>query len=559
MATVAVASAPSQPSAAAASRTSEAQPLLQVLTSRAPPPTSPATCAVASAPSQLSAAAASHPSSTLNVDEPWYLRPALPPREAHPVVQAVLQPQVVLPPTETYAVTSEQPSVALLQVLPSRALPPTSEAVLPPPSQSSPPTTEVVLPPTATYAVAYSESQPVLPQVLPTVATPAVASGPPNWSQPSGQPEVQPVLPTSLVASGTLPPPSGQPMVAMQALAPDTCLLVQTLPAESAAQQILQYVSTPPPTTSPPQSSHAAMPRSRLSWEEQTGSDGNDTDPSGTEITSGGEEDEERLRHAVVSEAAELRVLQRVRAVMRSTPRQERVSRGVHTDRWRRVPRQRHAHVVGGDLHIDACSVGQVVGVDDYVKTYANDRDFIAHFSFTAITARHSLFANMTSRWRLLEALPDTDGTGAPITEQQFTERWANDAQALLKHLFKKHEGEVAELQGEWVQLAGLSRAPHVQEKLSHVQFSHSRSQWIGTNQVAAKGKLGKGTKEQSKPAVGGKGVVAHDNRVLWVDTNGEAWTRDATVSSLPSLFLELGKIWSAVELYGYWTRCQLL
>ena len=73
------------------------------------------------------------------------------------------------------------------------------------------------------------------------------------------------------------------------------------------------------------------------------------------------------------------------------------------------------------------------------------------------------------------------------------------------------------------------------------------------------KGKLGKGTKEQSKPAVGGKGVVAHENRVLWVDTNGEAWTRDATVSSLPSLFLQLGKIWSAVDLYGYWNRCQLL
>ena len=52
----------------------------------------------------------------------------------------------------------------------------------------------------------------------------------------------------------------------------------------------------------------------------------------------------------------------------------------------------------------------------------------------------------------LFTRLPDTSGTGQPITAQAFWDDWHGDSQELLFHLMKMHEGELAEVIGEWVE-----------------------------------------------------------------------------------------------------------
>ncbi len=284
----------------------------------------------------------------------------------------------------------------------------------------------------------------------------------------------------------------------------------------------------------------------------------------------------------------------------RSAPRQHPVGRGLHSSRFREVAPDIAAPAVGGDLHNDAVQAGKTVSLDDFLNTFDGNRDFISHSTMNAHTARFELFQQLqavpngnASRWRLLTALPDTDGTGEPITDSCFERRWWNH-EDLLKHLFKKHEGELAELWGEWVEF-DRNLSTDVFDKLSHAQFAKSSNEWSMRTtgdrytdfQAAAVGKgkavkgdgkaatVGKGTavkgdgkpaaggkgtavKGDGKPAAGGKGKGTEGSRVL-SSHDGEWMYRRATVISLPELFLKLGEHRSAAELYQYWHTRPLL
>ena len=48
----------------------------------------------------------------------------------------------------------------------------------------------------------------------------------------------------------------------------------------------------------------------------------------------------------------------------------------------------------------------------------------------------------------LTDVLPDTDGEGEPMSSHALAGRWQYNVAEVLKHLMKKHEGELAELKG---------------------------------------------------------------------------------------------------------------
>ncbi len=260
------------------------------------------------------------------------------------------------------------------------------------------------------------------------------------------------------------------------------------------------------------------------------------------------------------------------------------MGRGLHSSRFREVAPDIAAPAVGGDLHNDAVQAGKTVSLDDFLNTFVGNRDFISHSTMNAHTARFVLFQQLqavpnASRWRLLTALPDTDGTGEPITDSCFVRRWWNNHEDLLKHLFEKHKGELAELWGEWIEF-DRNLSTDVFDELSHAQLAKSSNEWSMRTtgdrytdfQAAAVGKgkavkgdgkaatVGKGTavKGDGKPAAGGKGKGTEGSRVL-SSHDGEWMYRRATVISLPGLFLKLGEHRSAAELYQYWHTRPLL
>ena len=60
---------------------------------------------------------------------------------------------------------------------------------------------------------------------------------------------------------------------------------------------------------------------------------------------------------------------------------------------------------------------------------------------------RHSWYGG----WKLIDELPDTDQlSGAIMDSATFASRWQQKPSEVLKHLLKKHEGELVELRGWW-------------------------------------------------------------------------------------------------------------
>ena len=175
----------------------------------------------------------------------------------------------------------------------------------------------------------------------------------------------------------------------------------------------------------------------------------------------------------------------------------------------------------------------------------------------------------------------------------------------VLKHLFKKHEGELVEVVGKWVK--GTGDIPDPQFTQNEVDFelckildqplAISRSQYSdlylakGKVRRGGKGKgqkgnlaLGKGKEEeqgQPQPAVGGKGKhqpavggkpggksqqllqmsrgsgspelpVLHTN-ALQMRRDGTWSVREGKCISLPQLFQTMGREYNSVQLYEYW------
>ena len=179
--------------------------------------------------------------------------------------------------------------------------------------------------------------------------------------------------------------------------------------------------------------------------------------------------------------------------------------------------------------------------------------------------------------------------------------RWQGDMVKVLKHLFKKHEGELVEVVGKWVEGIGdipdplfdpqftqndddfeLCKSLDQPLAISRSQYSHS---YLAKGKVhrggKGKGQKGKGKEEeqgQPQPAVGGKGKhqpavggkpggksqqllqMSRSSGSPELHTNALQMRRDGTWSvregkciSLPQLFHTMGQEYNSVQLYEYW------
>ena len=188
------------------------------------------------------------------------------------------------------------------------------------------------------------------------------------------------------------------------------------------------------------------------------------------------------------------------------------------------------------------------------------------------------------------------------MSQEKFMDptRWHGDKKMVLKHLFKKHEGELVEVVGKWVK--GTGDIPDPQFTQNEVDFelckildqplAISRSQYsdlyLAKGKVhrggKGKGQKGKGKEEeqgQPQPAVGGKGKHqpavggkpgGKSQQLLQMSrgsgspelpelhTNALQMRRDGTWSvregkciSLPQLFQTMGREYNSVQLYEYW------
>jgi hypothetical protein len=265
---------------------------------------------------------------------------------------------------------------------------------------------------------------------------------------------------------------------------------------------------------------------------------------------------------AVGSEVEEYSLLRDMQEVKRKHPKQHKF----------RNHRPRQWQVPIGECSVEVKDImphGKPLGIEEYRKTYDKNRNIVAEYAHIALSARFTL-----ERWIkdgdrelgiLLDSLPDTDGEGQHILEEDFEIRWGSDTTLLLKHLFTKHWGELIELEMVWNYLDGDMPA-----------FIYTNPQFASTTWDAAqirrsKG-LGKGTASAvgdrvpaiggRAPAVGGRepavGVrapaVGGKTRVCYREGD-RVKVKQATVITLPDLFLTMRKQYTATVLYRFWCK----
>ena len=326
--------------------------------------------------------------------------------------------------------------------------------------------------------------------------------------------------------------------------------------------------------------------------------------------------DVERENAATGSEVEELARLREIRSQRRKTRAHYRIGKNRGHGRFEKPAvgggGQEPEPAVGGfhDIEHWAKRSATWVGEAEYCRVTwcfpeggggQRSYNFLQDYNYRAIGARHALFRRLREPaiggrdgehgWEaLLSRLPDTDGDGEQeIWPGDFASRWNNDPCELLKHLFNKHEGSIVEVEADWSGLrhgqplaALIPSFDEPQFALDWRQFQEANSRlrrntgslYIprpnkgkGRGKGPAVGGKGKG-KECDKggkgPAVGGKGKECDKggftnktaNRVLKItggnDDSVEYQVREGWVVSLPELVYELGKWYSARELYRY-------
>ena len=511
--------------------------------------------------------------------------------------QAQLQPQPLEGPTKFGQVQLQaQPQPQPPQPLAGASAPP-----YPLPQAAGPP-----------YTGGLISSQPLAGSSGVAVATPAQAAGP---SYTGGFVSSQPLAGSSGVAVAT---PAQQPLpqaagpsytgglVSSQPLAGSSGVAVAT-PAQQLPFQPPQPIAIPatiaipavggppqPPAEQAPQMPPKAPPAGLqltppptagggrvVHWAEEE-TDGEEhvegTPLGGPHDVADVHEEEEGGDRPDDSEAEDLAFARKVRAVRRSAPKQHKFAI---------APRGRFRAAVGAEVagtatldlgvHMHAWEVAENVTMDSYVRVYPSekkDRNFVERCLFEALTDFHTLvekhphaFAAVGAQgghplWQLTRELPDLDyDDGTIIDELKFQNRWEQDPKQLLKHLFKKHEGEVVELEGWDVQ--GSGDPGEIPEILFHPQFALSEADFLackGKSRDKGKGKS-KGKGKKGMPAVGGKGKQGRpwSNRAVKIAADG-SWTyRQSRAISLNRLMLSLGHLYTAARLYRFWCHNTLL
>ena len=178
--------------------------------------------------------------------------------------------------------------------------------------------------------------------------------------------------------------------------------------------------------------------------------------------------------------------------------------------------------------------------------------DSIAYALDCAITAKHSLLAILerepsTSRWHSPASLPDTDGMGErAIPPGDFERRWDCDVCKLVKHLIKKHEGEVVEVNGYWREMTGAQAT--LGSFFMHKQFATSAMQ----SETMSRRFSGKSAGYIEHPsAVGDTTIIkTHGTRLC----HREGWA-----FSLPEMLLAWWDEFSCQQLYSFYNNCAIL
>ena len=228
-------------------------------------------------------------------------------------------------------------------------------------------------------------------------------------------------------------------------------------------------------------------------------------------------------------------------------------------------------------------------------------KSFVAAQNFDAVTRRYDILerhpeAKVPSRdggWCLVDELPDTDVlSGIPMSDAIFASRWQQDPSLVLKHLLKKHEGELVELEGWWERGQG-----EVPDALFDPQFacneedykfckglgkggeSYQRSKYADDYRVllrrAEERTKGKGKGRTCQPAVGGGGFfggkgklvcstshfvrergLPFESNILWWSRDGTWYYREGKCLSLAHLFFTCGRYFTAAKLYEYYNLC---
>ena len=204
------------------------------------------------------------------------------------------------------------------------------------------------------------------------------------------------------------------------------------------------------------------------------------------------------------------------------------------------------------------------VHVDPKQQRSSKNLDFISTMNMIAIDHRHLIFEdNNISTSVLLTSLPDTDGVGDEISQHDFQTRWQRDSLELLKHLFRKHEGEIFELSGEWMDFHPAIGGS-LPECLFHEQFAKTHEQWqllshfrkqkSEERKGKGKGKGNKGKGKQPEAVIGATRILQPPK---W---QGLPWQlREAVVITMPGLFYSLRDKFSACDLYRFWNNGELL
>ena len=326
------------------------------------------------------------------------------------------------------------------------------------------------------------------------------------------------------------------------------------------------------------------------------------------------------------SEAEELAFKNKVSAVTRERPPDSRMFL---------VPKARFKPAVGGAggqqgpavggqdggvsmdmrLHMSVLSTyggTQDFGLQEMTCKYDGNKYFVPWMNHKSISRRFDILQREPDAlkgsdmggWRLCDELADTDVDGGKaMSWEKFRNpsRWQGDTALVLKHLFKKHEGELVEVVGKWVEGTGdipdplfdpqftqneddfkLCKSLDQPLAISRSQYSHS---YLAKGKVhrggKGKGQKGKGKEEeqgQPQPAVGGKGKhqpavggkpggksqqllqMSRGSGSPELHTNALQMRRDGTWSvregkciSLPQLFQTMGREYNSVQLYEYW------
>ena len=552
-----------------------------------------------------------------------------PPTQPPPIVEHPTQPvagmkqQAPPPPQQQPQPMVEPPPASSSAAASSAAAPVAAMAPLPPQQQPQP---MVEPPPESSSAAASSAAAPVAPMAPPPPQQEPqpMVGPPPASSSAAASSAAAPVAPLAQPLAGKAclsAAPQRAKQVAWASVADEEnreqslvsgiqTAQIQPLAGAPIAGQQVEQTHQPAGIAQQAQASAAHQTQPLAGADDEDDHEWEDLDNRAV-IGEGGADEEretaERFQDATVSEAEDMAFKLKVAAVVRKSPKARRFAITPHS-RFRPPPAAGGgtAPAVGGgaavccidiNLHMHALRLGEGVRftLESLRNKDENGRWFVAAMAFAAVTRRYeiveeprALCHSWHGGWKLIDELPDTDQlSGAIMDSATFASRWQQSPALVLKHLLKKHEGELVELEGWW--LEGTEEFPP--DELFDAQFasndtdfsrckeldkgaSMDRSRYSGDYRRGkgkrkgkpavgepAVGSSGKG------PAVGGKGKSIMDmtqgqpftSNVLQLKPDGTWYARCGTCMSLAHLFAKLGERWTAAKLYEYYNICRVL